>query len=100
MVVEVSGQPQSAVAYCGSLIIMVSCNDGCATKKITRVERYMMAKILPSRKLVSATPDVASETVWCQLKSLFGTVGASPLRRRLAWLALGIGVVICVNMVG
>ena len=60
----------------------------------------MMARSLPSKKLVAAAPDVASETVWCQLKSLFGTVGASPLRRRLAWLAVGIGVVICVSMVG
>lgn len=59
-----------------------------------------MAGALPSRKLIAATPDVATGTVWCQLKSLFGTLGSSPLRRRLAWLAVGIAVAICVSMVG
>ena len=60
----------------------------------------MLAGALPSQKPIAATPDVATGTVWRQLKSLFGTLGTSPLRRRLAWLAIGIGVVICVSMVG
>jgi vitamin B12/bleomycin/antimicrobial peptide transport system ATP-binding/permease protein len=60
----------------------------------------MMARVLPSKTLVAATSDVASDTVWRQLKSLFGTLSTSPLRRRLAWLAVGIGVAICISMVG
>ena len=34
----------------------------------------MMAGILPSQKLIAATPDVAAGTVWRQLRSLFGTL--------------------------
>jgi vitamin B12/bleomycin/antimicrobial peptide transport system ATP-binding/permease protein len=65
-----------------------------------KTERCMLAGALPSQKPIAATPDVATGTVWRQLKSLIGTLGTSPLRRRLAWLAIGIGVVICVSMVG
>src|SRR5918994_421283 len=54
----------------------------------------------PSQNLIAAAPDVATGTVWCQLISLFGTLRTSALRRRLAWLAIGIGVAICVSMVG
>jgi putative ATP-binding cassette transporter len=59
-----------------------------------------MAEMLPSPDPVAATPDVVAGTVWRQLKSLFGTLGSSPLRRRLVWLAIGIVAVICVSMVG
>jgi vitamin B12/bleomycin/antimicrobial peptide transport system ATP-binding/permease protein len=58
------------------------------------------AGLSPSQKLIAAAPDMAAGTVWCQLISLFGTLRTSALRRRLAWLALGIGVAICVSMVG
>src|SRR5919106_751090 len=58
-----------------------------------------MVGVLASQKLTAA-PDVAAGTVWGQLTSLFGTLRTSPLRWRLAWLAVGITVAICVSMVG
>jgi putative ATP-binding cassette transporter len=64
------------------------------------MERYMIAGIVPPQKLTAAAPDVVAGTVWCQLKSLFGTLRTSPLRGRLIWLGIGIVVAICLSMVG
>src|ERR1700754_5045201 len=64
------------------------------------MERYMFVGVGPPQKLTAAAPDVAAGTVWCQLTSLFGTLRTSPLRRRLIWLGLGIGVAIWLSVVG
>lgn len=53
-----------------------------------------------SQKLIAGGPDIPAGSVWRQLASLSATLRAPPHRRRLAWLAVGIAVAICVSMVG